>query len=85
MKLSDAIYQRVNYFMSKNNLLTLWDLYKATGVPKATLNSLFSTRKTKVPRLTTLSQICDGLNTNLQEFFNDPIFSNLDDDSYFKD
>lgn len=80
MKLSDAIYQRVRFFMSKNNMNSLWDLYRATGVPKATLNSLFSTRKTKVPKLTTLTQICDGLNTNLQEFFNDNIFKNIDDD-----
>ena len=80
MKLSDAIYQRVKYYMNINSINSLWDLYKVTGVPKATLNSLFSTRKTKVPKLTTLTQICDGLNTNLQEFFNDNIFKNIDDD-----
>lgn len=80
MKLSDAIYQRVQYYMRKNNMISLWDLYKATGVPKATLNSLFSTRKTKVPKLTTLIQICNGLNTDLQEFFNCEIFKDVDDD-----
>lgn len=66
--------------MNINSINSLWHLYKVTGVPKATLNSLFSTRKTKVPKLTTLTQICDGLNTNLQEFFNDNIFKNIDDD-----
>lgn len=80
MKLSDAIYKRIKYFMKLNNIDTFWDLYKATGVPKSTLNSNFSSRKTKVPKLTTLSQICDGLNTNLQDFFNDEIFKNIDDD-----
>lgn len=80
MKLSDAIYQRIHYYMNKNNLESLWDLYKATGVPKATLNFILSSRKTKVPKLTTLIQICDGLHTNLQDFFNDEIFKNIDDD-----
>lgn len=66
--------------MKKNNLNSLWDLYKATGVPKSTINSLYGTKRTKLPSLTTLSQFCDGLNTNLQEFFNDEIFKNIDDD-----
>ena len=79
MQLSDAIYKRIKYYMKLNNIVTWWDLYKATGVPKSTLNSLFSTHKTKMPKLTTLIQICNGLNTNLQDFFNDPIFSDIDD------
>ena len=68
MKLSDAIYNRVQYYMKINNIKTLWDLYKITGVPKATINSLFSTRKSSIPKLTTLIQICNGLNTDLQDF-----------------
>lgn len=80
MKLSDAIYNRVQYYMKINNIKTLWDLYKITGVPKATINSLFSTRKSSIPKLTTLIQICNGLNTDLQDFFNDPIFKDIDDD-----
>ena len=79
MKLSDAIEQRISYYMKQNNLITLWDLYKATGIPKATLNSLYGSKRNKLPRLTTLVQICDGLNTNLQDFFNDEIFKNIDD------
>ena len=46
MQLSDAIYQRIKYYMKLNNAETLWDLYKITGVPKSTINSLFGTRKT---------------------------------------
>lgn len=80
MKISDAIYQRIQYYMKVNNLNSLWDLYKATGVPKATINSLFGTKKTTTPRITTLIQLCGGLNTNLKDFFNDDIFKNIDDD-----
>lgn len=79
MKLSDAIYSRIQFYMKENNINTFWELYKATGVPKSTLNALFSSRRTEVPKLTTLVQICDGLNTNLQEFFNDKIFTDIDD------
>lgn len=80
LKLSDAIYNRIHFFMKKNNITSLWELYKATGIPKATINSLLGSRKTDIPKLTTLSQICDGLNTNLQDFFDDPSFKNIDDD-----
>lgn len=69
MNISDAINQRIRYFMRKNNLNSLWDLYKTTGVPKATINALLSSRKTSVPKITTLIQICSGLNTNLKDFF----------------
>ncbi len=80
MQLSDAIYQRVRFYMKENDVETLWELYKTTGIPKATINSLMGTRKTKVPSLTTLVQICNGLNTDLQEFFNDQVFKDIDDD-----
>ena len=80
MQLSDAIYKRIKYYMVINDIKSLWQLYKVTGVPKATLNSLFSTRRTKIPKLSTLTQICYGLNTNLKDFFNDDIFKDIDDD-----
>lgn len=80
MQLSDAIYERIQFFMKQNNINSLWELYKATGVPKSTINSLFATRHTQVPKLTTLTQLCYGLNTDLKEFFNDDIFKNIDDD-----
>lgn len=80
MKLSDAIYTRIQFYMNKNNISTFWQLYRATGIPKSTLNELFSSRTTQVPKLTTLTQICDGLNTNLQDFFNDKMFRDIDDD-----
>lgn len=80
MKLSDAIYDRIQFYMKENKIETLWDLYKHTGVPKATINSLLGTRKTELPQLKTLIQLCNGLNTDLQDFFNDPIFKDIDDD-----
>ncbi len=47
------------------------------GVQKYTLNSLFSTHKTKIPKLTQIYNVLN--NTNLQDFFNDYIFSDIND------
>ncbi|MCI8617356.1 MAG: hypothetical protein HFJ60_03830 [Clostridia bacterium] len=81
MQLNDAIRIRINYFLNKKGLSSLWDLYIATGVPKSTINALLSSNKNKLPRLPTLLHLCEGLDTNLMEFFNDPIFMDIEDSS----
>lgn len=79
MQLEEAIKSRINYFLKKNKMESLWDLYKSSGVPKSTINALLSTNKNNLPRLPTLLHICEGLNTNLKEFFNDDIFLDVED------
>lgn len=79
MLLSEAIKIRIDYLLHKNGLSSLWDLYKCSGVPKSTINALFSTKKNSLPRLSTLLHICEGLNTNLKDFFNDDIFLEVED------
>ena len=79
MLLNEAIKLRINYFLNKKGLTSLWDLYKNTGVPKSTINALLGTEKNKLPRLPTLLHICEGLDTNLMEFFNDPMFIDIED------
>lgn len=81
MQLNDAIRIRINYFLNKKGLSSLWDLYIATGVPKSTINALLSSNKNKLPRLPTLLHLCEGLDTNLMGFFNDPIFMDIEDSS----
>ncbi len=54
MQLSEAIQIRINYFLTKKGLSSLWDLYKTSGVPKSTINALLGTEKNKLPRLPTL-------------------------------
>lgn len=39
----------------------------------------FRTEKNRLPRLSTLLHICEGLDTNLMEFFNDPMFIDIED------
>ena len=81
MQLNDAIRDRIDYFIKRKGLSSLWDLYKSSGIPKSTINALLSTEKNKLPRLPTLLHICEGLDTNLNEFFNDPMFIDVVDSS----
>lgn len=78
MQLEKAVKARIEYFLQKNNMDSIWELYKVSGVPKSTINAILSSNKTNLPKLTTLLHICDGLNITLEEFFDDEIFSNLD-------
>lgn len=79
MQLNEAIRIRIDYFLNKNGFSSLWDLYKNSGVPKSTINALLGTEKNRLPRLPTLLHICEGLGTNLKEFFDDPMFINIED------
>lgn len=81
MQLAEAVQIRINYFLKKKGLSSLWDLYKTSGVPKSTINALLSSERNKLPRLPTLLHICEGLDTNLMEFFNDPMFLEIEDPS----
>lgn len=81
MRLSEAVQIRIDYFLKKKGLSSLWDLYKTSGVPKSTINALLGTEKNKLPRLPTLLHICEGLDTNLMEFFNDSMFIEIEDPS----
>ena len=79
MQLNDAIRNRIDYFLHKKGLSSLWELYCVSGVPKSTINALMSTKKNSLPRLPTLLHLCEGLDTNLKDFFDDPIFLDIED------
>ncbi len=77
MLLSDAIRIRINYYLKKKNM-TIWKLYKASGVPKSTLCALMN--NTSLPKLDTLHHISEGFNISIREFFNDPMFDETEQD-----
>ena len=78
MKLSDAIRKRINILFKEKNL-NMWKLYKRTGIPMATL-SAFMSGKRDLPTLKTLLHICEGFNMKLSEFFEDPLFDDVEQD-----
>lgn len=78
MLLSTAIRKRINNLLKQNNM-NMWKLYKATGVPASTL-SYFMNGKRELINLKTLLHICEGFNIELKEFFDDPLFENVEQD-----
>ena len=78
MQLSNAIRKRINMLLKANNM-NIWILYKATGVPASTL-SYFMNGKRELINLKTLLHICEGFNMTIKEFFDDPMFDDVEQD-----
>lgn len=78
MLLSTAIRKRIKGLLKDNNM-NMWKLYKRTGVPMSTL-SYFMTGKRELINLKTLLHICEGFNLSLKDFFDDPIFDDVEQD-----
>lgn len=78
MSLSDAIRKRISYYLDKNNM-TIWALFKASGIPRSTLCS-FMNGTTELLKLDTLLHVCEGFNISLIEFFSDSIFEDVEQD-----
>ena len=78
MKLSNAIRNRIKYYLKLNNM-KMWDLCKYSGIPCSTLSS-FMSGNTELLKLDTLLHICNGFNITLQVFFSDSIFDTAEQD-----
>ena len=78
MQLSDAIRKRIKKLLKQNDM-NIWKLYKATGVSASTL-SYFMSGKRELINLKTLLHICEGLNIELKDFFDDPLFKDVEQD-----
>ena len=78
MLLSDAIRIRIQNLLDERNM-NMWQLYGKTGVPMSTL-SVFMSGKRKLLTLKTLLHICEGFDMKLTEFFNDPLFDDVEQD-----
>lgn len=78
MNLQTAIKYRV-LGLCKSNHLTINGLAMLSGMSQSTVNSLVD-GTSKNPKLLTIFHLCLGLDMTFKEFFDDPIFDNLDDD-----
>ena len=70
MDFSDLIAVKIKELMQEQNI-TIYKLENLSGVYSSTI-AMFLTRKTKTIRLENL--LCEGLGTNLSEFFADERF-----------
>ena len=78
MTLNTAILNRINNLCTERNI-TLNKLATLSGITESTLENLIL-GNTKYPRIITISYICQGLQIELKDFFDDPLFKNLDDE-----
>lgn len=67
MTLKVAIAKRIKELLSKNNM-TQYELFKRSGVPQSTISTILNA-EIKTVRLSTLYDICSGLNIDLSAFF----------------
>ena len=77
MKLNEAVARRIDEYCTERNI-TVNKLATLSGVIKSTVNSIFTGRR-KNPKLQTIVCLCDGLEISLKEFFDSPIFDDIDD------
>ena len=78
MYLSDAVRERITFYQKKNGM-SLWALFKASGVPISTL-AAFMSKRTELIKLDTLLHICEGFGITITEFFEDDIFKEVEQD-----
>lgn len=78
MQLSEAVKQRIINLCNEQNI-TINKLSTNSGISFSTIFSIFY-GKSKSPKLVTLLHICEGLDIELSEFFNDPLFKDAEED-----
>ena len=82
MEFTDLITVKIKELMKEKNI-SIYKLESLTGVYTSTI-SQFLTRKTKTIRIENLLYICEGLGTNLSEFFSDSRFAESEAKSWIK-
>ncbi len=76
MDLSQAVRIRITNLIEERNI-NVSKLCTMAGISRSTL-SKFLAGKRKIIRLDMIEYICEGLNMKLKDFFNDPIFDNIE-------
>lgn len=76
MKINKAVSEKINKIIIENNI-TINKLANISCLTQSTVDSLVN-GKSKNPKLLTIVRICDGLGISLTEFFDDPLFNNID-------
>lgn len=76
MDLSQAVRIRITNLIEERNI-NVSKLSTLAGISRSTL-SKFLAGKRKIIRLDMIEYICEGLNMKLKDFFNDPIFDDIE-------
>lgn len=78
MTLTQAVRKRIKNLLKKNNM-NIWKLYKSTGVSASTL-TYFINKERGLITMKTLLHICEGFGISLKDFFDDPLFEDVEED-----
>lgn len=76
VNLSKAVRIRITNLIEERNI-NVSKLSTMAGISRSTL-SKFLAGKRKIIRLDMIEYICEGLNMKLKDFFNDPVFDNIE-------
>ena len=76
MLIQQAIQERIIQ-LCKESGITINRLATISGITQSTLQNITSGRNNSIT-LSTLKKICDGLDISIKEFFNSPLFDNLE-------
>lgn len=75
MLLSDAIRKRIEELMKLNGIKYVNSLSNLAGISNS-LND-FMNGKTELPKIDTILHICEGFEIQLVDFFNSPLFQDV--------
>ena len=76
MNTKEAIAKRIIELCDERNI-AINALANASGVSPSTVYSMLN-EKSKNPGAVSIKKLCDGLDITLREFFDSPIFDNLE-------
>ena len=76
MTIGEACRKRISELCNERNI-TINKLSIISGVTQSTLNNIMSGRNNSAT-IATLKKLCDGLEISIIDFYNNDIFSNLE-------
>lgn len=76
MNTKEAVAKRIIELCGKRNM-AINTLANISGVSPSTVYSMLN-EKSQNPGVVSIKKLCDGLDITLREFFNSPIFDNLE-------
>ena len=76
MSTKEAIAKRILELCDERNM-AVNALANASGIPPSTVYSMLN-EKSQNPGVVSIKKLCDGLEITLREFFDSPIFDNLE-------
>lgn len=76
MRIKDAVAQRI-VNLCKERKIAINALGNISGVNPSTIYSMLNT-KSKNPGVVSLQKICDGLEISIRDFFDDDLFSDIE-------